>query len=480
MLVTREHLPRKLKQREIINDLDVHMIRDYDSRTDYINRTITIVRACTQSYIKKTGAKGAILGLSGGLDSFVVGAILAGINNIQALKEPFKLTLVALPQGNQQDYADVLESIEAIKRINENVEFFDANIGSSVMAIHNTINNTDSDITLTSTALGNVAARMRMLMQYALASNQIVVGTDHATEAVIGYYTKYGDGGADYMPIGGLLKDDLYAIAEKLGAPECIMKKKPAAGLGITACDEDELGLSYIRDIAPYLRGETIDDDKADNIVKRYDATQHKREMPRSVYGNINKSGVQRITHVVVDCCNDFISGSLACLRAEEAVKNITRHINSNPEENVLYVQETHPSNHCSFVEQGGQWPAHCVRDTEGADIHEDFYYYIFKDSNTPIRDYNIFNKGGNPKVEEYSGFKAFSVTQGYIDVHCQQTVMISGIATEYCIKNTVEDFLRAGYNVIIKEKCLAYVSEEDHKATLQEFIDLGATVIFN
>lgn len=463
----------RLKQREIINSLDVHMCRDNVCYEDYLEKTIEDIRGVAADQVKKAGAKGAILGLSGGLDSYVVGALLAGIKD-------FKLTLVAMPKGSQRDFDDVLASIDAIRKINPNVEFFEANIGSSVRALHQEINNTDSDITMTNTALGNVSARMRMVMQYALASNQLVVGTDHATEAVVGYYTKFGDGGSDFNPIGGLLKDELYDIAELLGAPESIMTKKPAAGLDISDSDEDELGLNYINDIVPFLRGERIDEDKFIKIIDMYNKTQHKREMPLTTYNRGYKTVKPKITHVVIDCCKDFVSGSLACKNANVAVSNIVQHINEHPEQNVLYVQEMHPANHCSFKEQGGIWPPHCVEFTDGVDLPELFYTAIMKDSNTPLVDYNIFRKGGNPKVEEYSGFKAFSVDQGYIDFHCEKTVFISGIATEYCVKNTVVDFINAGFNVIIKEKCLAYVDEEAHNATLKEFIDLGVTVIYN
>lgn len=464
----------KVKQREIINALDVHLKRDNLSHEDWLEKNMIFLRSNTAGYVKRVGAKGAILGISGGLDSFVVGALLAGITD-----KDFKLTLVAMPKGEQDDFEDVLTSVAAIRKINPDVEFFEANIGNTVKTIHQTINNTDSIITMTGTALGNISARIRMVMQYALANNQLVVGTDHATEAVVGYYTKFGDGGSDFNPIGGFLKDDLYAMAKLLGAPEAILTKKPAAGLGISSSDEEELGLSYLEDIVPFLKGQEINKSKSNNIIQRYDATQHKRNMPLTAIGFKYPEPIKR-THVIIDCCNDFISGSLACQNAEKAVKNIIRCINRHPEEPVLYVQETHPADHCSFIEQGGIWPPHCVEGTEGAKLHENFYTHIFKDSNSPIVGFNIFNKGGNANKEQYSGFEASNPIHGSLASNCYASVVISGIATEYCVKNTVKDFIDFGYNVIINEKCLSFVDKDEHDKTLRELIHLGATVVYN
>lgn len=466
-----KYVMRKLKQRQIINDLDVHRIRDHQDKDVYIQQTIAWIRNITEQYVKKAHAKGVVLGLSGGLDSFVVAAILAGIQN-----DDFQLSLLAIPNGIQEDFDDVMECYNVIKAINPKVTLKATNIFNATKSVRNILRFNEYDVT--DTAKGNIAARLRMIMQYAVANNQLVVGTDHATEAVVGYYTKYGDGGSDFNPIGGLLKTDLYKIAEHLNAPKCVLEKRPSAGLGITSCDEEELGLSYNDDIVPFLNGKNINIEKADNIIRRYDATQHKREMPFNAYGY--KSFKDRVTHVVIDCCHDFIGGTLACKNATTAVYNIIEQINENPDQNVLYVQETHPANHCSFKSEGGNWPPHCVEGTKGAELSPILYTGIFKDTNTPIEDFNVFKKGGNPNVEEYSGFNAFSPDQGFLHDNCEETVFISGIATEYCVLNTVKDFISNGFNVIIKENCLAYVDKEEHYKTLAEFIRLGVTVIYN
>ena len=141
---------------------------------------------------------------------------------------------------------------------------------------------------------GNVKARMRMIAQYALAGQHglLVIGTDHAAEAVTGFFTKYGDGGADVLPLSGLSKRQGRAILEELGAPEVFTTKAPTADLldgrpGQT--DESELGVSYAL-IDDYLEGHAVPDDVAAQLEARYDATEHKRALPVA-YTTENESG---------------------------------------------------------------------------------------------------------------------------------------------------------------------------------------------
>ena len=95
-------------------------------------------------------------------------------------------------------------------------------------------------------------------------------------------------------------------------------------------------------------------------------------------------------THIVVDMLYDFINGSLACKNTEKAIDETIKYINKNPKEKVLYVCDHHPIDHCSFTENGGVWPTHCVEGTLGGQIHEDFYKKIENTSNRPSSN-NIF-----------------------------------------------------------------------------------------
>jgi NAD+ synthase len=129
---------------------------------------------------------------------------------------------------------------------------------------------------------------MRMIAQYALAGEGglLVVGTDHAAEAVTGFFTKYGDGGADLLPLSGLTKRQGRALMQQLGAPERLYQKVPTADLldhDPGQSDEANLGLSYA-DIDAFLEGHEIDPAVAEKIEARFLQTRHKRAEPVSMF----------------------------------------------------------------------------------------------------------------------------------------------------------------------------------------------------
>lgn len=132
--------------------------------------------------------------------------------------------------------------------------------------------------------VGNVKARQRMIAQYAVAGahSGLVVGTDHAAEAVSGFFTKFGDGAADLVPLTGLTKRRVRAVAEALGAPAGLVGKVPTADLETLdpgKADEHALGVTYDT-IDDFLEGKPVDEDAFDTIVSRYRLTDHKRRLP--------------------------------------------------------------------------------------------------------------------------------------------------------------------------------------------------------
>jgi hypothetical protein len=131
---------------------------------------------------------------------------------------------------------------------------------------------------------GNIKARQRMIAQYAVAGahDGLVVGTDHAAEAVSGFFTKYGDGAADVVPLTGLTKRRVRAVAEALGAPSELVWKTPTADLETLdpgKPDEDALGVTY-DDIDDFLEGKPVGEAAFASIVRRYELTDHKRRLP--------------------------------------------------------------------------------------------------------------------------------------------------------------------------------------------------------
>ena len=182
-------------------------------------------------------------------------------------------------------------------------------------------------------------------------------------------------------------------------------------------------------------------------------------------------------THVVVDVLYDFIDGSLACQYTEEAIGESIKYINSHPDQNVLYVCDCHPQSHCSFKINGGLWPVHCVPGTRGAEIHEKYYNLIDNVENRPgVK--NMFLKGENPNEEQYSGFDGINKAGEKLSVHLSKNVIVSGIAAEYCIKETCLDLHKAGYKVYLIEKAMAHIEPEGRAKALKEMKEKGIEII--
>lgn len=188
---------------------------------------------------------------------------------------------------------------------------------------------------------------------------------------------------------------------------------------------------------------------------------------------------------VVVDMLYDFIDGTLACQNAEEAVKETLAFIDTKTrgqkgEEHeildtfpILFVRDHHPADHSSFKEQGGTWPAHCVAGTHGGDIHEELQPYACEEL--------TFDKGCDKALEQYSGFEGMNSAEQslgeVLELLDTTDVYVCGIATEYCVRNTCEDLIKAGFKVILLKDCLAYVDHAEHMKTIDEMTAKGVTI---
>ena len=236
-------------------------------------------------YLTATGASGLVLGISGGQDSSLAGRLcqLAVERLAESGPTPsaplVQFIAVRLPYAVQADEDDAQLALSFIQPseavifdIKRAVDGFQAEYGDRF------------DEAMLDFTKGNVKARSRMIAQYAIAGQgrMLVVGTDHAAEAITGFFTKFGDGGADILPLTGLTKRQGRALLEHLGAPERLYLKAPTADLlddtpGQT--DEANLGLSYA-DIDDYLEGREVPDAVASALETRYLATEHKRAAP--------------------------------------------------------------------------------------------------------------------------------------------------------------------------------------------------------
>lgn len=260
------------RQSAIISALDVH------PRVDPAGELERRIRFLVD-YLAATGSKGFVLGISGGQDSTLAGRIAQlAVERVRAGGGDASFVGVRLPYGVQADEADAqlaLDFIGADREVTVDVKPGVDALEASVEAAIGEVSDYHK---------GNVKARARMVAQYAIGGQLglLVIGTDHAAEAVTGFYTKYGDGGADVLPLAGLTKGQGRELLQLLGADERLWNKVPTADLldgkpGQT--DEAELGITY-EQIDAFLRGEPVDDGVAEQIIARYDRSDHKRRMP--------------------------------------------------------------------------------------------------------------------------------------------------------------------------------------------------------
>ena len=188
---------------------------------------------------------------------------------------------------------------------------------------------------------------------------------------------------------------------------------------------------------------------------------------------------------VVVDMLYDFIDGSLACQNADQAVAETLKFIDAQTKGQggedheildtfpILFVRDHHPADHSSFKEQGGIWPSHCVAGTRGGDIHEALQPYACEEL--------TFDKGCDKATEQYSGFEGVNEAGQslgeILELLDTEEVYVCGIATEYCVRNTCEDLLKAGFKVRLLKDCLAYVDHEGHLKALEEMGSEGIRI---
>lgn len=245
-----------------------------------------------KSYLLSTKAEGYVLGISGGQDSTLTGKLaqIAVDELNQEMTDPtgiagegYRFITVRLPYGVQQDEADAqmaLSFIQPSKNITVNIQ---PAVDASAAQFEQATGEKLSDF-----LKGNIKARERMKVQYDLAAHyrMLVLGTDHAAEAVSGFFTKHGDGACDAAPIFGLNKRQGKELLKHLGCPELLYLKKPTADLedlkpGLP--DEVALGVTY-EEIDTYLEGGVLSDAAKDIIERRYQRTEHKRNAAVTVY----------------------------------------------------------------------------------------------------------------------------------------------------------------------------------------------------
>lgn len=214
------------------------------------------------------GGKGVVFGLSGGIDSTVTAYLC---------KAAFPGNSLGLIIPCYSNKADIDDAKSVAKEIGLKYETIDLD------RVYNTFLESlghmrdDRDL-----ALANMKPRLRMVTLYYYANklNYFVIGTGNKSEITLGYFTKYGDGGCDLLPLGNLTKRNVYSLAKSLKVSDRIISKPPSAGLWKGQTDEGELGITY-QEIDNYIEGKTVSESVKSKIEELMKKSEHKRNMPR-------------------------------------------------------------------------------------------------------------------------------------------------------------------------------------------------------
>lgn len=266
----------KALQHAIIEALEV--VADFDAAREAERRV-----AFLADYLRHTHTAGLVLGISGGVDSTVGGRLCQlACERVRAAGGDATFVAVRLPYGVQADQADADLALRTIAPDEVAVVDIKAAVDGLWRAcVEGGLRAGDDRDDFVK---GNVKARQRMVAQYALAGarNMLVVGTDQAAEAVVGFYTKFGDGACDLTPLFGLPKRRVRELGRHLGVPEALVEKVPTADLEDDKPlipDEVALGVRYAV-VDDYLEGADIDAADEATIVGWYRRTGHKRALP--------------------------------------------------------------------------------------------------------------------------------------------------------------------------------------------------------
>ncbi|MFW8053043.1 ammonia-dependent NAD(+) synthetase [Vagococcus fluvialis] len=245
-----------------------------------------------KSYLKKHPfIKSLVLGISGGQDSTLAGK-LAQLAITEMREETgdsdYQFIAIRLPYGQQNDEEDANKALSFIQADKEYIVNIKPVVDRLVTELQE-----NSQLEISDFNKGNIKARERMITQYAIAGEfkGAVLGTDHAAEALTGFYTKFGDGAADLLPLSGLNKRQGRQLLAYLEADESLYLKTPTADLEENKpmiADEDALGVSY-ESIDDYLEGKEVSEEAAKTIESWYLKTAHKRHLPISKYDDFWK-----------------------------------------------------------------------------------------------------------------------------------------------------------------------------------------------
>lgn len=260
--------------------LNMVTVKDLEINCDKIESLIT---KFIKKGVEKSGLKGAIVSVSGGIDSAVTLSL-----TVRALGST-NVTPITLPDRDATPERDIIDVMQHCRSLGVTCSTVD--ITPILHVIRDTLPLYDVTEKISS---GNIKSRLRMIVAYHYANrlNQMVIGSSNKTELMTGFFTKYGDGGVDLMPIADLYKTQVRQLAKHLEVPDNIIKKPPSPGFFPGQTDEEELGIDYTTlDMILYCLDsgigtkEIAEDlnltfERVQSIQTRINANGHKRRFP--------------------------------------------------------------------------------------------------------------------------------------------------------------------------------------------------------
>ena len=228
----------------------------------YLDEIVSFLK----EYKEKTHAKGYVLGLSGGVDSSLVAALArkaVGKENLMCIMMPIDSN-----PSDLNDAKEVANALDVRYVVLDGSNFF-----------HETLKEFERQgLSLDKMSISNLKVRIRMTMLYAYGQTNgyLVLGTDNMDERYTGYFTKYGDGAADLLPIVYLTKGEVVQASKMLGVPTHLAERVPSAGLFEGQTDEKEMGVTY-KDLDAFLLGKAVDKEVEERILHLHRVSEHKR-----------------------------------------------------------------------------------------------------------------------------------------------------------------------------------------------------------
>ena len=234
---------------------------------EQVTRQLT---AWIQEKVSGAGCKGVTLGMSGGIDSSVLAVIC---------QRAFPENTLGIIMPCYSDHQDKSHAEKLAEKFG--IQTREVVLDGAFDTLLEALPAYNPNPEISRAARANLKARLRMITLYYTAQklNYLVAGSSNRCEITIGYFTKYGDGGVDIMPLGNLVKSDIREIATYLDIPRTIIDKPPSAGLWAGQTDEEEMGVSY-EVLDGYIRTGKAPDDTKSRIESMVAASNHKRSMP--------------------------------------------------------------------------------------------------------------------------------------------------------------------------------------------------------